>query len=728
MAEIYNYSNDTVVAGTANNDLIISKSSRNVTINGGEGKDTLCYVGDYLDCHNNYYIHNNINVGTGSMTLKDAASKRITIINSNNNSAVINSDVVYETLDNYENNKTINIGDGDVTLTNYGNNVKINLGVGESRINMTELNYHNTGYFNYDSIDHYVSNVTLNGTGGHLRLEGVCNHYLINAGDAVINADILGKNITLNGGSKDDNIALYGNNHVVNSRDGDDFIWFGDDSKHLTVSGGKGNDRIGLENAESVLIKYANGDGDDVISLGSGASSDTIQISESSYSTTKSGNNIIIKVGNGTITLKPDSYDDIDDKSYIEKINIVTVSSGSSDTSSGGDSSNSTLKTVTDSDSSPVTVDSKVKVINASSRSKAIKIMGNSLANSIVGGSGNDSLNGGSGADTLNGGKGNDTLTGGAGNDVFIYQSSQGNDVITDYSTGDKIKISGAKISKTSVSGSDVILSVGSSSIKVKNGKGKSLSLYNNSNSAITTVIGGSSSSTSSGGSSTLQSGLTYTSNKKTLTVKSPFSGTLDLSKYASTVTTVDVSTNTKYVSIKGTSRNETFKASKSGSSLMGGKGNDTLYGNTGADSFVYSNGDGKDVIVNYSANIDRIKITSGTISKASISGSDVVLTVGSGSLTVKSCKGKDINITDSSGETKTYNFTATVNNPTKSYKERWFIEDNNFTNSDINLILPTTSDYDNNNSLAQITTNYDMNFLTTNKQSQLYALKMRNK
>ena len=52
-----------------------------------------------------------------------------------------------------------------------------------------------------------------------------------------------------------------------------------------------------------------------------------------------------------------------------------------------------------------------------------------------------------------------------------------------------------------------------------------------------------------------------------------------------------------------------------------------------------------------------------------------MVLTVGSGSITVKNSKSKDINITDKSGETKTYNFTSTVTNPTSNFEERWFLD-----------------------------------------------------
>ena len=222
-----------------------------------------------------------------------------------------------------------------------------------------------------------------------------------------------------------------------------------------------------------------------------------------------SGSDVILTVGSGKITIKNGSG---------KKLSLYNNSNSLTTTVIGGSSSTSTLLTVTNSTKSPVTVSSSIKTIDASKRTTAVKITGNSSANTIKGGSkndtiyggsgndsiqgntgndslygdaGNDKLLGGEGADTLIGGKGNDTLTGNAGKDVFVYASGGGNDVITDYTAGqDKIKITGAKISKTSVSNSDVILTVGSGSIKIKDGKGKSLSIYNNSSSAISTVIG----------------------------------------------------------------------------------------------------------------------------------------------------------------------------------------------------------------------------------------------
>lgn len=72
----------------------------------------------------------------------------------------------------------------------------------------------------------------------------------------------------------------------------------------------------------------------------------------------------------------------------------------------------------------------------------ADRLLGGSGADRIEGGSGSDRLFGGDGADRLLGGAGNDrlygeagsdTLTGGAGNDVFVFNSTSGSDLVTDF-------------------------------------------------------------------------------------------------------------------------------------------------------------------------------------------------------------------------------------------------------------------------------------------------------
>lgn len=61
----------------------------------------------------------------------------------------------------------------------------------------------------------------------------------------------------------------------------------------------------------------------------------------------------------------------------------------------------------------------------------------------LVGGAGNDFLFGGNGNDRLFGGPGYDHLTGGPGDDIFVFSPGSDIDVVTDFSSGDKIDVSG---------------------------------------------------------------------------------------------------------------------------------------------------------------------------------------------------------------------------------------------------------------------------------------------
>lgn len=64
-------------------------------------------------------------------------------------------------------------------------------------------------------------------------------------------------------------------------------------------------------------------------------------------------------------------------------------------------------------------------------------IYGGDGVDNIGGGLGDDTIFGGTGNDAMGGDAGNDTLTGGSGNDTFTHSRFGGDDVVTDFDTGD---------------------------------------------------------------------------------------------------------------------------------------------------------------------------------------------------------------------------------------------------------------------------------------------------
>ena len=497
--------------------------------------------------------------------------------NSNNDTIISGYDYDEKNIYNTGNNVTIYGGHYKDYIENSGSNVLIYAGDrADEVVNSGDNTYINTGDGN-DTTSNRGKNVTIYGGAGNDTITTYGNNSLVSLGSDSNSVNAYANNVTIKASHGHQTVqSKAGSGTYIQGSDSDEIITIqrnGSGSGVVaTVQGGGGNDTF-YGSAGADVFVYTGTDGNDVIY--NWDSNDQILLTSGSVddSMINDTGDVVLYIGYSNITIK-----DATNKS-------INVSTGSINTGGSTSTTTSTTLTVDDSTSSPVTTPANIITIDASSRTSAVRITGNSKANSIISGHGND------------------TLTGGAGNDVFIYSSGSGNDIITDYTAGqDKIKVTGARISRTNVSGSDVVLTVGSGSIRVKNGKGKSLSLYNNSNSVTTTVIGGSSISTTVTP-STLPSGLTYNNNRKSITAKSPFSG---------------------------------------------------------------------------------------TISRASISGSNVVLTVGTGSLTINNARGKDINITDSSGETKTYNFTSTVNNPTRSFEERWFLEDNNIGDDEFTSIIST--------------------------------------
>lgn len=73
-------------------------------------------------------------------------------------------------------------------------------------------------------------------------------------------------------------------------------------------------------------------------------------------------------------------------------------------------------------------------------------IIGSTAEDNLYGGSGDDTISGGFGDDIIDGGTGNDAMVGGSGADTFVFRTNFGDDVISDFSGGDKMKLLGMGI------------------------------------------------------------------------------------------------------------------------------------------------------------------------------------------------------------------------------------------------------------------------------------------
>ena len=277
---------------------------------------------------------------------------------------------------------------------------------------------------------------------------------------------------------------------------------------------------------------------------------------------------------------------------------------------------------------------SAVKKVDASKVSRGMVIIGNGNANSIVAGtsndsifanvgndtisggsgndvlhgeSGNDKIFGGKGNDSLNGGTGNDSLSGGNGKDVFIFGEGFGKDFITDYTPGkDKIRLAveDASITSCAVNGKNLVLNVDkTNAITIKNGAGKKISVVDYKGSSTTFIHGGNGADT-----------------------------------------------------LSGTSGNDKIFGGKGDDSIRGGKGNDSLWGNAGADTFIYSSGDGHDVICDF-GNDDMLKITGKFSASYSKSKGEVYFKVGT---TSKAITLHDFTATSFNVNSSTYRISGT--------------------------------------------------------------------
>lgn len=282
-------------------------------------------------------------------------------------------------------------GNQDNHITNFGSQCTINSGVGNDLVfnhEGTKSNYVDAGNDDDTVVAHGTSNSILGGQG---------NDRIALYSDRKTPA---GGNL-LNGGAGNDQILIDDTAYATLPR-----------KSNNTILGGQGDDLIAIEDTKiPVVLRYKAGDGKDYV-FGYDKN-DTIQIVNSEYSTKKSGQDVVITIGKGSVTLMGAKG---------KKLNIEKITDDSLPKGLSYDKKKTTLTASTKFVDEQIDLSNyagTVTKVKASSLVTGVNIVGNALANEIIGGKGSDTLSGGTGKDTLAGGKGEDSLKGGADADIL---------------------------------------------------------------------------------------------------------------------------------------------------------------------------------------------------------------------------------------------------------------------------------------------------------------------
>ena len=254
---------------------------------------------------------------TNSNTLVSGTSSDDNIINTGGYTTIY-AGAGYDYIGNAGDNVII-FGESDGALVeNYGSNVTIYGSSGNDSVS-NGLYQENYDYGSYVKIDTGAGNDTINNESSYVIINGGKDN------DQIFNV-FSNYNVTINGDAGSDRISVGGYNLSVNGGADNDTIFVLTGSG-ITVSGGAGNDSIyGQSAVNGTVYYYVAGDGSDTVRAYK--SNDTIKIAASSYTTTNSGYETVINVGEGSILLQ---Y-------YTGNLNIETFTDGYDSVISGSSS------------------------------------------------------------------------------------------------------------------------------------------------------------------------------------------------------------------------------------------------------------------------------------------------------------------------------------------------------------------------------------------------------
>lgn len=300
MKEITNSANDTVITGTSGYDKITNNGT-NVKIYAGAGNDDVTNEGEKVTISGGAGVDQILNSGSNVLIYGNAGNDIIGNYYTSNVTVYAGDGNDY--VDNTGTGTKIYAEDGDDTINNNTDYVEIYAGKGNDTVNIfSGENITVSSGDGNDYVRNSGSNANISCGGGNDFVNNISSNATIfgEAGnDTVTNA---GSEVKIFGGDGKDSIRNEGTDVEIDGGAGNDYIYNDMFGFNVTITGGAGDDKISLHpDSAYKVINYTAGDGDDVIyNL---TSYDTLRINADSYDIVEDGDDIIIKVGYGSMRL-----------------------------------------------------------------------------------------------------------------------------------------------------------------------------------------------------------------------------------------------------------------------------------------------------------------------------------------------------------------------------------------------------------------------------------------
>ena len=257
-------------------------------------------------------------------------------------------------------------------------------------------------------------------------------------------------------------------------------------------------------------------------------------------------------------------------------------------------------------------------------------LISNSSSNTLINGTSYaDSIfNSGSNV-TINAGQGNDTVRLDGSNQVVQYKAGDGNDTLYGFDANDTVNITDGSQYSTAKSGSDVLVSLSSGSLRIKDIDSTNVNVSGGSHKAVGITLSNDTSSTVVNGTALKDS---ITNSARNVTIN------------AGADNDIIINNGGRSVSLNAGAGNDSIINSGSHSYINGGAGNDDITLNGDQNVIEYAAGDGNDYVVGYSST-DTVRIVGNTSYSTETSGSDIVISIGEGEIVLENAAEETINI-----------------------------------------------------------------------------------